>query len=333
MKIAILKLSALGDIIHCAFVVQFIKQKIHNAQIDWIVEEGFASILKNNPNINNIKTVKLKSLKKNRLSIFKEIKKIREYSKHNYDIVIDFQGLLKSAISAKLLGKNVHGYDKNSTRESIASYLYTKKYDIPYNLNTIDRYRLLCAKSLNISITKEEVLKKEPYIFFQKSDFEISKSYFSNALPNIVFIIGSTWESRIYPKDELLEVAQRLEANILIPYGNEDERLDALYISTLCDRVKILPKMNLNELTALISNADLLIGNDTGPSYIAWANNIPSITLFGPTPATRIYETPINKLLKSSSIIDHYKLDKNDFSINEIRPSQIVKISKELLNG
>jgi heptosyltransferase-1 len=99
-----------------------------------------------------------------------------------------------------------------------------------------------------------------------------------------------------------------------------------------CENIKMLPKMNLKELTALISNCDLLIGNDTGPSYIAWANNIPSITLFGPTPATRIYETNINKLLKSPSKIDHYKLDKNDFSIKEIKEQDILDIAKKLLD-
>jgi len=63
---------------------------------------------------------------------------------------------------------------------------------------------------------------------------------------------------------------------------------------------------------------------------MAWGLNIPSITIFGPTPINRVYITPINKVVKSSSIIDHHKLNKNDFSINEIDSSEIIKIAKDL---
>jgi heptosyltransferase-1 len=64
---------------------------------------------------------------------------------------------------------------------------------------------------------------------------------------------------------------------------------------------------------------------------MAWGLNVPSITIFGPTPINRVYVTSINKVIKSSSKIDHYKLNKNDFSICEIKASEIVDIAKELL--
>jgi len=332
LKIAIVKLSALGDIIHSAFILQFIKKEFPDAKIDWIVEKGFAPILENNPDIENIKTVELKSIKKSFFNIFKEIKKIKKYAKDEYDIVIDLQGLAKSAITAKLLGKNVAGFDKNSTREGIASLFYNKKINIAYDENTIDRYRVLASKALDIEISKEEVLNKKPYLFYTLKDVEHINNFLDKDRKNIIFIVGSTWQSRIYPKEKLAYIANQLKDNILIPYGNEDEKKDAEYIASNSKNVKVLPKINLNQLKALISHADLLIGNDTGPSYIAWANNIPSITLFGPTPPTRIYETKINKVLKSSSHVNHYKLDKNDFSIKEIDENKIVNLAKELLN-
>ena len=322
MKIAIVKLSALGDIIHSAFVLQFIKEKIPDIQIDWIVEEGFSSILENNPHVDEIKTVNLKAIKSDKKAIISEIKKIRSFG--SYDLVIDFQGLIKSAIVSKLLSKNIAGFDKNSTREGIASLFYTKGYDIPYDLNTIDRYRLLASKALDIEISKDEVMKKEPYMLY-KDDITLSSK------ANIIFIIGANWKSRVYPKELLLEVANSLEANILIPYGNSEEKTVGEWLEKNSKNITLLPKMNLNALKATISKADLLIGNDTGPSYIAWANNVPSIILFGPTPTSRIYESGISKTLKSPSKIDHFKLDKNDFSIKEIDPKEIIKLAKELL--
>jgi heptosyltransferase-1 len=83
-----------------------------------------------------------------------------------------------------------------------------------------------------------------------------------------------------------------------------------------------------------ISQVDLLIGNDTGPTHIAWAQNIPSITLLGPTTTRMIYETPKNIGIKSPSKVDILKIDKNDFSIKEIKPQTIANKAKELLaNG
>ena len=77
---------------------------------------------------------------------------------------------------------------------------------------------------------------------------------------------------------------------------------------------------------------DLVIGGDTGPTHVAWALNIPSITLFGSTPGYRnTYATNINHILESESKVDPYKIDKNDFSIKTIKVSDIVTRAKELL--
>ena len=102
-------------------------------------------------------------------------------------------------------------------------------------------------------------------------------------------------------------------------------------MSSESDYIQLMPKLSLDDLKCVISHASLLIGNDTGPSHMSWALNIPSIILFGPTPIERAFQTPNNTVLSSSSKIDHNKLDKNDFSIKEIKVSDIVKISKELL--
>jgi len=324
MKIAIVKLSALGDIIHSAHILQFIKKKQPSIEIDWIVEEAFAPILEHNPHIDEIKKVNLKSIKNDKLAIFKEIKKIRSFG--SYDLVIDLQGLIKSAIVSRLLSKNVVGFDKNSTREGLSALFYKTSFDIPYNLNTIDRYRLLASKALNIEISKDEVLEKKPYMFYSDS-----KSFYKDDGKNIIFIIGANWDSRIYPKELLLEVANKLDGSIYIPYGSESEKEMAKWLVKHSTNITLLPKMNLESLKQHISKASLLIGNDTGPSYIAWANNIPSIILFGPTPTSRIYESDISKTLKSPSKVDPYKLNRDDFSIKEIDPKEIVALAKELL--
>ena len=91
--------------------------------------------------------------------------------------------------------------------------------------------------------------------------------------------------------------------------------------------IEIMPLLSIDELKYVIKNSCLLIGNDTGPTHMAWGLNTPSITLFGPTPVHRVYETPINRTLNSSSKVDQFNLDRNDFTIKEIKVNQKSKLS------
>jgi len=332
MKVAIVKLSAMGDIIHAMVALQEIKKSNPDIQIDWIVEQGFKQILEYNPHIDNILTVNLKEIKTNKLALFREIKKIRSYAKNSYDLVIDAQGLIKSAITAKLLGKNRAGFSKESIREGVASYLYNQKIEIAYDANTIDRNAKVMSQPLGVEITPQMIIEKKPFLFYRDED-PIIKDYLYNEKRNIIFVIGSTWESRNYPKEKFLKIANALKQNVLIAWGTEEEKEKAEWIEANSNYAKVLPKINLNTLKALIGNSDLLIGNDTGPTHMAWGLNIPSITIFGPTPINRVYQTPINRVIKSNSVVDHYNLDKNDFSITKIAPHKIILMARELLNN
>ncbi len=331
MKLVIVKLSAMGDIIHAMVALQYIKKAKKNIQIDWIVEKGFVQILENNPHIDNILPVNLKAIKKNKMALFSEIKKIKAYAKNNYDLVIDAQGLLKSAITAKLLGKNIAGFSKSSIREGVASYFYGRKVQIAYDANTIDRNAKVISEPIDISINSEMILNKETFLFY--SDEDALDTYITKEKKNIIFVIGSTWQSRNYPKEKFLEIASHLKENILVAWGNEEEREKALWLQTASPFIKALPKINLNALKSIIAKSDLLIGNDTGPTHMAWGLNIPSITIFGPTPINRVYQTPINKVIKSNSQVNHYKLNKEDYSIYDIEAKNIIQMAKELLNA
>ena len=330
MKIAIVKLSAMGDIIHAMVALQFIKKSNPSIQIDWIVEEGFAKVLEGNPHIDNILPVNLKAIKKDKKQFFTQIDTVKKYAHNRYDLVIDAQGLLKSAIVAKLLGKNRAGFSKNSIREGVASYFYRHKIEIAYDANTIDRNVKVLASPLDLEVTPQMIIEKEIFLFYKADDIV---EQLSDEKKNIIFIIGSTWASRNYPKEKFVEVANVLKENILIAWGSEAEKEDAQWIASHSQWVKVLPKINLNALKAIIGKSDLLIGNDTGPTHMAWGLNVPSITIFGPTPTSRVYETPINKVITSDSEVNHFKLNKNDFSIQEIASEDIVVMAKELLNA
>lgn len=330
MKLAIIKLSAMGDIIHAMVALQYIKKHNKNIVIDWFVEEAFSQILENNQDINNIYKINLKAIKKEKIKIFDQITLIKKYSKNSYDLVIDAQGLFKSAVVAKLLGKNIAGFDKDSIREPIASFFYKKKINIAYSENAILRNAKILSSPLNFEISKEDILNKKAFLFYKNED-KIIYEYLKENKKNIILVIGASWDSKMYSKEKFVKIVNKLDENCMILWGSSLEKEIALYISSNSSAI-VLPKLNLNSVKALISKADLLIGNDTGPTHMAWALNVTSITLFGNTPGYRnTYITNKNRILESSSKVNALKLNKNDFSIKDINESEIITLAKELL--
>lgn len=329
-RIAIIKLSAMGDIIHAMVALQYIKRQYPNLQIDWFVESAFSGVLENNPDINQIIKLDLKSIKKDKKEIINQIKLIKKYEKNSYDLVIDAQGLIKSAIVSFFLGKNRVGFSKNSTREKLASFFYTKKVDIAYDKNAIERNVKVLSQALNFEIAKDDILNKKPFLFY-KNENKVIYEYLSKDKKNVLFVIGASWPSKMYSKEKFAKIINNLDENCLITWGNEAEKDIANFVANI-SKAKVLPKLDLNSLKAIMSKVDLVIGNDTGPTHMAWALNIPSITLFGNTPGYRnTYITNTNKIIESKSIVNPFKLDRNDFSIKEIDENEIINTAKGLL--
>ena len=330
MKIAIVKLSALGDIIHAMVVLQFIKKYNQAVEVDWVVEEGYKDLLKAHPDINNIITVNIKKAKKHKslYLLYKELKRLRSFGP--YDLVIDMQSLIKSAIISRLMpSKLTLGFDSSSSRESLASIFYNKTFKLPYDKNIIERNFKLISFALDLSVKLEELNYKLPFLYSKKKDLNLSLSSFEK---NIVLIPGASFTSKQYQVENFAEVTQLLDANYLIIWGNNEERLLADKIKDLAPHVNICEKLSIEGLISLISQVDLIIGPDTGPTHIGWALNIPSITLFGPTPGYRnALVTAKNKIIEAKSDVNPYRIDKKDYSISSIDAIQVVEIAKNLL--
>jgi heptosyltransferase-1 len=126
-------------------------------------------------------------------------------------------------------------------------------------------------------------------------------------------------------------VIEALQQNSLILWATAPEKERADWIAKRSAFARVLPKLTMNALKAVIANSDLMIGNDTGPTHMAWGFNRPSITLFGPTPVSRIYQTEINIAIKSPSKVNPLKLNKQDFSIAEIPAVVVVEQAQGLL--
>ena len=318
LKIAIVKLSALGDIVHAAIVLQFIKKHCPNAHITWLVDARFASLLKDHPLIDELVILPLKESFKKSYKIIKALGK--------FDKIIDLQGLFKSAVVAKLLGKEIYGFSRESVKEKIAARLYRHKFKIDYNENIIVRNLSLVGYALNFGFDRDEILKKSPC-------FEICKKFKNESGKKRVLIAAfASEESKIY--DKFKDVIRLLEGcEIYLCYGSESEkaRAEAIISGT---KAKLLEKLSIKDMIDFIASCDLVIGNDSGLPHLAWAVNRPSITLFGNRPSHRnAYVTDKNLVVDMGKQIDARSIDKNDFCIREIYPETVANFAKRLLNG
>ncbi len=324
MKIAIVRLSALGDIIVGAVFLALIKERFTNAQIEWFVDERFGAILEHSPYIDKLHPIALKSTLTtfNPLKIFKLFKSLRAYE---YDIVIDMQGLIKSALITQMLKapKKV-GFDYASAREGLSAFFYSQKVSIAYNESILKRNFTLLFHALNLP--KKEIsegLSSRSKVFSYQDSPKIDALNLNKNKLKILFVLETSKINKTYPIERFKELALALENfQICLLWHADETKATALYgaLKNQCD-VLLLPKLTLNEVKALLFKMDLIIGGDTGITHLAWALQKPSITLYGNTPMERFkLESPINVSLTGNSNANYHK---KDFSIQNIEPKKI----------
>ncbi|GHR18719.1 lipopolysaccharide heptosyltransferase I [Helicobacter pylori] len=324
MKIAIVRLSALGDIIVSAVFLALIKERFTNAQIEWFVDERFSAILEHSPYIDKLHPIALKRTLTtfNPLKIFKLFKSLRAYE---YDIVIDMQGLIKSALITQMLKapKKV-GFDCTSAREGLSAFFYSQKVSIAYNEPILKRNFTLLFHALNLPKKEiSESLSSRSKVFSYQDSPKIDALNLNENKPKILFVLETSKINKTYPIERFKELALALENfQICLLWHADETKATALYgaLKNQCD-VLLLPKLTLNEVKALLFKMDLIIGGDTGITHLAWALQKPSITLYGNTPMERFkLESPINVSLTGNSNANYHK---KDFSIQNIEPKKI----------
>ncbi|RKV27281.1 lipopolysaccharide heptosyltransferase I [Helicobacter pylori] len=324
MKIAIVRLSALGDIIVSAVFLAAIKECLPNAQIEWFVDERFSAILEHSPYIDKLHPIALKSALTtfNPLKIFKLFKSLRAYE---YDIIIDMQGLVKSALITQMLKapKKV-GFDYASARESLSAFFYSQKVSIAYDEPILKRNFTLLSHALNLP--KKEIsqgLSSRFKVFSYQDSPKINALNWNQNKPKILFVLETSQINKTYPTERFKELALALENfQICLLWHADEKKATTLYhaLKHQCD-VLLLPKLTLNEVKALLFKMDLIIGGDTGITHLAWALQKASITLYGNTPMERFkLESPINVSLTGNSNANYHK---KDFSIQNIEPKKI----------
>ncbi|MFP6234939.1 lipopolysaccharide heptosyltransferase I [Helicobacter pylori] len=324
MKIAIVRLSALGDIIVSAVFLALIKERFTDAQIEWFVDERFSAILEHSPYIDKLHPIALKSTLTtlNPLKIFKLFKSLRAYE---YDIIIDMQGLVKSALITQMLKapKKV-GFDYASAREGLSAFFYSQKVSIAYDEPILKRNFTLLFHALNLPKNEiSEGLSSRSKVFSYQDSPKINALNLNENKLKILFVLETSKINKTYPIERFKELALALENfQICLLWHADEHKATTLYHALKHQRdILLLPKLTLNEVKALLFKMDVIIGGDTGITHLAWALQKASITLYGNTPMERFkLESPINVSLTGNSNANYHK---KDFSIQNIEPKKI----------
>jgi len=332
MNIAIVRLTSLGDIILAMPVVQIIRRKLPACNITWVADNRFADILAHHPDIRNIARIDLKKLKRHP-SLSALSAEYRILAAHGpFDTVIDLHGMIKSAVIAAILGGKRYGFSRNMRKEALAGLFYNQTFPVSLELPAVCRYTTLATRSLGLDFQPADLTSLQPFLFWSAEDDAAVDSYFSREHRNIILVPETSAEYKNYPPEKFARIASMLGENILLCHGNQKEFNTASKIADLAPNAQVLPRLTLNQLKATIGRADLVIGGDSGPTHIAWASGTPSITLFGATPVC-ICPTPRNRVIKTSSRINHRRYDTSDRSLCEIPEEAILHQARELLNS
>lgn len=287
MKILLVKLSALGDVVQTLPSLTYLKHHLPSAEVEWVVDERNAEILEGNPYLNRIWIVP----KGFPLKIKRSIEFFKLIRKETYDLVIDYQGLLKSGIVVGL----VKGYFKigfQNHREG--SWIFYNVKVPPYDpeIHAVRRYLLLTKYVLQRFQNK-----------FLEDIYHVPDPFLPEEFPEgitleepyVIFIPSARWETKIWSFLNWEKLAERLTffskyLRIYLIGSNTETKLKvwAEDLEKKYSNVKsLVGKLNLKELVYVLRRSLGVISVDTGPMHIASALKVPTVALFGPTSSAR----------------------------------------------
>jgi heptosyltransferase-1 len=289
-RVLIVKTSSMGDVIHTLPALTDAKRACPDIVFDWVVEEGFAEIPAWHPAVDRVIPVAIRRWRKNIWGTMgsTEWKQFRnQLRKHHYDLVIDAQGLLKSAWLTRLVKAPAAGYDRKSVRESLAALFYQQKYSVSKELHAVERIRQLFAQALNYPVP--ESAKEGCALTAARGKYGIDPQRFCSRTPekaNVVFLHGTTRDDKHYPEvywQQLAEMLAERGLRVRMVWGSKPEQARAKRIAAKVPSVEVLPRLNIQGVAGVLAQANAVVAVDTGLGHLTAALDIPAVSLYGPT--------------------------------------------------
>jgi len=276
----IVKTSSLGDVIHNLPILADIHAHYPDMRFDWVVEDSFADIPALHPAVDAVIPVAMRRWRRRwwAPSSWREIMAARRrLRERQYDLVLDTQGLLKSALIASQSHGVRHGQDAVSAREPLAALFYQQKYAVPRGQHAVTRNRQMAALALGYAIpdTPADYGIAAPAL----PDMQLPSPY-------VVGLHATSRASKLWPLEHWTALGQQLSARgvrLLLPWGSASEHQRALAIAAAVPQAVVLPHMGLAQLASVLTGAKAAVGVDTGLVHLAVALGVPTVAIYTDT--------------------------------------------------
>jgi heptosyltransferase I len=293
-NIAFIRLSSLGDIVHAIPAFHVLKTQFPGARISWFVQPAGAKLLQLVEGIDEIVVFNLKV--KGSLNKLSEVRRILKQYRGKFDLIIDLQGLIKSAMLGWLLKGHTVGFGKGNLKESQARFFYNE------TATPFDETQHVIFKNIHIvrglkpgGAEPEDNGRETPAVVFP-----VEKRPMSTVLTDFlqrqkleegkyaIINVGGGWESKLLTINQYTEIIRRIreKCKAVILWGTPAEKERAECIARECDGI-VSPFLGFADLTEFIRHAGVLVTADTLALHLADVVKRPSVGIFGPTSPTR----------------------------------------------
>jgi lipopolysaccharide heptosyltransferase I len=287
-KLLIVRLGSWGDIIHTIPAQQLLAQHFSQAEIHWLTEPPYQALLERIPGITQVWLADTKKWRRRLSSLGESTQLVRSLRQQHFEIALDFQGLVKSALLAKLSGaKRIVGFAAHQSREPASRYFYSETVvgDDGSRPHVVE-INLQLARSLGCSRNGASPLipLDIPSEAFDYVDNQLSRNKISDP---ILINPGAGWVTKLWPLRNyaqlMLRVHEEVGHGVVLTYGpGEEEMVKDIQTLTAPHPITAFPTTFL-QLAALCRRSRLLIAGDTGPLHLAVALGTPTVAILGPT--------------------------------------------------
>lgn len=281
MRILLIKTSSLGDVVHNLPVVTDLRQHFPDAAIDWVVEEAFIDIPRLHPGVRRVIPVAMRRWRASlfRCSTWREIGVFRRTLQElDYDLIIDTQGLLKSALITRMAHGTRCGYDRSSAREPQAARFYDATFEVSKNLHAVSRNRRLVALAAGYDAaeTLDYGIDASPPAARDVPAGTVAKT-------SAVLLTATSRNDKLWPEDHWIALGRAFHEQgltCLLPGGSAGERQRAQRLAQAISGAIALPPLSLADLANHLAGAHIVVGVDTGLVHLAAALGRPTLALF-----------------------------------------------------
>ena len=300
MRILLIRLSAVGDVVRTLPALTSLRRRFPSAHIDWAVEESSQEILRDQPDLDSVLVFPRKKLSRVLLhpSEMKDARQalaafMEDLKRPGYDLVVDFQGTLKTALMARLTrAPRLVGLGRGHARE-LSHLLYTEPVKLPSGpMSRVDRALALAAHlgadSRDTTSQIPERAEDAAYVDLFLSSLPASAGGKRRASPAVVFPGTSRTQAyKRYPPARFARAADLIAESaglpVVVAWGPGEQEIAGEVISAMRSPATLAPALTLGQLTSLIRRASVFLAGDTGPMHIAWTVGAPVVAVYGPT--------------------------------------------------